>query len=74
VACLARDRSGATLRRTLDAWFAHNESAAATAAALHIHRNTLDYRLRRVEELTGLLLARAEDRLLLYVSALLSQD
>ncbi len=74
VARLARDRSGPTLRRTLDAWFAHDESAAATAAALHIHRNTLDYRLRRVEELTGLLLARAEDRLLLYVSALLSQD
>ena len=74
VARLARDRSGATLRRTLESWFAHNESAAATAAALHIHRNTLDYRLRRVEELTGLLLARAEDRLLLYVSALLSQD
>jgi carbohydrate diacid regulator len=73
VARLARDRSGATLRRTLDAWFAHNESAAATAAALHIHRNTLDYRLRRIEELTGLLLARAEDRLLLYVSALLSE-
>ena len=74
VARLARDRSGATLRRTLDAWFAHDESASATAAALHIHRNTLDYRLRRVEELTGLLLARGEDRLLLYVSALLSQD
>jgi carbohydrate diacid regulator len=73
VARLARDRSGATLRRTLDAWFAHDESAAATAAALHIHRNTLDYRLRRVEELTGLLLARAEDRLLLYVSSLLSE-
>ena len=73
IARLARDRSGATLRRTLDAWFAHDESAAATAAALHIHRNTLDYRLRRVEELTGLLLARAEDRLLLYVSSLLSQ-
>ncbi|MBW8897417.1 MAG: helix-turn-helix domain-containing protein [Massilia sp.] len=74
VARLARDRSGVTLRRTLEAWFAHNESAAATAAALHIHRNTLDYRLRRVEELTGLLLARAEDRLLLYVSSLLSQN
>ena len=74
VARLARDRSGATLRRTLDAWFAHDESSAATAAALHIHRNTLDYRLRRVEELTGLQLARGEDRLLLYVSSLLSQE
>ncbi|WP_296949761.1 sugar diacid recognition domain-containing protein [uncultured Massilia sp.] len=71
LARLEGDRSAATLRRTLDAWFAHGESATATAASLHIHRNTLDYRLRRIEELTGLDLARSEDRLLLYVAALL---
>ena len=68
---LARDRSAAALQQTLDAWFANGESATATAGALRIHRNTLDYRLRRIEELTGLDLARSEDRLLLYVSALL---
>lgn len=62
----------ALLRRTLDAWFAHDGNAAATAAALHIHRNTLDYRLRRIADATGLDLARTEDRFLLYVSALLS--
>lgn len=72
VALLARDRSGPTLRRTLETWFGCDESSAATAASLHIHRNTLDYRLRRVEELTGLQLARSEDRLLLYVSLLLA--
>lgn len=72
VALLARDRSGPSLRRTLEAWFTCDESSAATAASLHIHRNTLDYRLRRVEELTGLRLARSEDRLLLYVSLLLA--
>ncbi|MFL6675378.1 MAG: sugar diacid recognition domain-containing protein [Massilia sp.] len=71
IARLAEDRSGAMLRRTLDAWFANNENSAATASALRIHRNTLDYRLRRVGELTGLDLARIEDRLLLYVSSLL---
>jgi carbohydrate diacid regulator len=71
LARLGQERSGAQLRRTLDAWFANGESATATAAALHIHRNTLDYRLRRVEELTGLDLGKSEDRLLLYVSALL---
>lgn len=69
---LARDRSGAILLRTLEAWFAHDGASNATAAALHIHRNTLDYRLRRIEQLTGLALARMEDRLLLYVSTLLS--
>jgi carbohydrate diacid regulator len=72
IARLAQDRSGAMLRLTLGTWFAHNENAAATAAALAIHRNTLDYRLRRIGELTGLDLGHSEDRLLLYVSALLS--
>lgn len=74
LARLSRERSGSQLRRTLDAWFANGESATATAAALHIHRNTLDYRLRRIEELTGLDLGRSEDRLLLYVSALLGES
>jgi carbohydrate diacid regulator len=69
---LGRDRSGAGLLHTLQTWFACDESAAATATALAIHRNTLDYRLRRIEALTGLDLARSEDRLLLYVSLLLA--
>ena len=72
LALLGRERSGAGLLHTLRTWFACDESAAATAAALDIHRNTLDYRLRRIEALTGLVLARSEDRLLLYVSVLLA--
>lgn len=72
LAQLAQDRNRAGLLRTLRAWFDCDESSAATAAALHIHRNTLDYRLRRIEALTGLDLARSEDRLLLYVSVLLA--
>jgi carbohydrate diacid regulator len=60
------------LQRTLAVWFAHDGHPAATAEALHIHRNTLDYRLRRIGELTGLDLARLEDRFLLYISVLLS--
>ncbi|WP_036166533.1 sugar diacid recognition domain-containing protein [Massilia sp. 9096] len=72
MARLARERSSAALRRTLDVWFENDGAAAQTAAALHIHRNTLDYRLRRIEALTGLALTRMENRLLLYVSALLS--
>ena len=67
----AHDKNDDVLRRTLDAWFLHDAHPAATAAALHIHRNTLDYRLRRIGELTGLDLGRIEDRLLLYVSSLL---
>ncbi|WP_294359557.1 helix-turn-helix domain-containing protein [Propionivibrio sp.] len=33
-----------------------------------MHRNTLDYRLRQISELTGLDLANTDDRLLLYVA------
>jgi carbohydrate diacid regulator len=69
-----KDRGKEPLRRTLDAWFAHDGHPAATAEALHIHRNTLDYRLRRVGEITGLDPGRLEDRFLLYVSALLSNE
>lgn len=68
----AQDKNAQVLRRTLDAWFAHNGNSAATASALHVHRNTLDYRLGRIGEITGLDLARTEDRLLLYVSSLLT--
>ena len=64
----AVDKRSGSLRRTLDAWFAHNGHPLATAKALHIHRNTLDYRLRQISELTGLDLANTDVRLLLYVA------
>jgi len=67
----AHDKHG-MLVRTLDTWFAHDGNSAATARALHIHRNTLDYRLRRIGEITGLDAARTEDRFLLYLSVLLA--
>lgn len=72
MARMAHDKSRDMLRATLETWFAHNESASATAQALGIHRNTLEYRLRRIGELTALDLGRSEDKLLLYVSALLT--
>jgi carbohydrate diacid regulator len=71
VAALRIHDKNSVLGRTLAAWLKHDAHPAATAEALHIHRNTLDYRLRRIGELTGLDLGRIEDRLLLYVSALL---
>ncbi|HEU5033242.1 MAG TPA: helix-turn-helix domain-containing protein [Mycobacteriales bacterium] len=42
------------LPRTLEVYLAHDLDRRRTAAALHVHPNTLDYRLRRVVELTGL--------------------
>lgn len=68
----AQDKSKELLQRTLNVWFEHDGHPAATAEALHIHRNTLDYRLRRIGEITGLDLGKLEDRLLLYISSLLT--
>ena len=42
------------LVRTLETYLAHDLDRRGTAAALHVHPNTLDYRLKRVAELTGL--------------------
>lgn len=64
---LARDRSGVLLR-TLAAWFRQHSQPGATAKALHIHRNTLDYRLQKIAALTGMNLDETDDRLLLYVA------
>jgi carbohydrate diacid regulator len=38
------------------------------ARALHVHRNTLDYRLRRIHEITGLNPAQDEERMMLYLA------
>jgi PucR C-terminal helix-turn-helix domain/GGDEF-like domain len=41
------------LRETLLAFADHDLNVARTAAALHLHPNTIQYRLRRIEQLTG---------------------
>ncbi|MFE0513074.1 PucR family transcriptional regulator [Streptomyces sp. NPDC058964] len=41
------------LLETLTWWFASGGSATETAARMYCHRNTVTYRLRRVQELTG---------------------
>jgi carbohydrate diacid regulator len=62
------------LRRTLTSWFSNNVQPSATAKALYIHRNTLEYRLNRISELTGLNLSNFDDRLLLYVALQLDEQ
>lgn len=61
------------LRRTLQAWFRHNVQPLATSKALFIHR-TLEYRLNRISELTGLDLGSFDDRLLLYIALQLDEQ
>jgi hypothetical protein len=46
--------SGAPLLETLQIYLDSSQDRRQTARALHIHPNTLDYRLRRIRELTGL--------------------
>lgn len=65
---LQRERKSAMLLQTLTVWFAHGNQPGATARALAIHRNTLDYRLLKISELTGLDLTDIDDLLLLYVA------
>jgi len=62
------------LKRTLISWFSNNVQPSATAKALYIHRNTLEYRLNRISELTGLNLSHFDDRLLLYVALQLDEQ
>ncbi|MFC9929815.1 PucR family transcriptional regulator [Streptomyces sp. NPDC127190] len=49
---LPPEESGRLLE-TLDHWYAAGGSAADAARRLYCHRNTVRYRLRRLEELTG---------------------
>jgi len=42
------------LQHTLEVYLAKDLDRRQTATNLHVHPNTLDYRLRRIVELTGL--------------------
>ncbi|OIJ67978.1 PucR family transcriptional regulator [Streptomyces mangrovisoli] len=56
------------LARTAEVYLDRAGQAGRAAAELGIHRQTLYYRLSRVEQLTGLDLADGEDRLLLHMA------
>lgn len=56
---------GPELVRTLAAYLECDLDRRRAAAQLHIHPNTLDYRLRQVSELTGLDCGRAQDLVVL---------
>jgi hypothetical protein len=62
----ARHRSG--LARTLAMYLRENGSLQRAARELHVHPNTVTYRLNRVEGITGLDLDRYQDRLMAQVA------
>uniref|UniRef100_A0AAU2JPS6 PucR family transcriptional regulator n=1 Tax=Streptomyces sp. NBC_00049 TaxID=2903617 RepID=A0AAU2JPS6_9ACTN len=56
------------LRETLEVFLANNCSWARTAEAMHLHVNTVHYRIERVEVLTGRDLSRLDHKLDLYAA------
>ncbi|HXA30469.1 MAG TPA: helix-turn-helix domain-containing protein [Candidatus Angelobacter sp.] len=57
--------------RTIDALFRHRGVLPDAALTLHLHPNTVRYRVDRIEELTGLRLADPQDRMRLDLAAML---
>jgi purine catabolism regulator len=62
-----------SLVQTLDAYFDHHGNISQTAESLFIHRNTLLYRLERIQELTGQDLSQANMRLAMQLALKLWQ-
>ena len=62
------DRHGTELIRTLEGFFAHHGNHVRAAEALHLHRNTLLYRLARIQAIAGLDLDDPEVRLAVQVA------
>jgi hypothetical protein len=59
---------GAVYLATLACYFRENASPQRASRVLHVHPNTVTYRIRRVEEITGLDLGNYRDRLMAQVA------
>lgn len=59
---------GGELLRSLEAFIGNNGNWERAARQLYCHRHTLRYRIRKIEELTGRDLARATDRIELWLA------
>ncbi|GJF30781.1 transcriptional regulator [Kitasatospora sp. NE20-6] len=67
-------RHGTRLAESVLAWLDALGEVRVAADALHIHPNTLRYRVRRAEQLTGLDLAQPQQRLLAMLQLRLPAD
>ncbi|WP_213451323.1 PucR family transcriptional regulator [Rhizomonospora bruguierae] len=66
---LAHERGNSTeYLKTMAIYFLENNSPKRTAVLMHLHPNTVTYRIRRVEEITGLRLSSYRDRLMIQVA------
>lgn len=64
----AADSTG-DLVRTLCSYLDHESSATSAAGALHVHRNTVLYRMARIRELLNVDLDQCDDRLAVHLAA-----
>lgn len=71
--CFTREASLRELKTTLSTWLNHGGHQQHTAQALDIHRNTLSYRLKRIENLLGYKLDAPYQRLNLQNALLIEQ-
>lgn len=67
------EQNRGSLVKTVDAYFTHHGNISQTAEALFVHRNTLLYRMERIQELTNLQLDQANMRLALHLALRLWQ-
>ncbi|HRP23880.1 PucR family transcriptional regulator ligand-binding domain-containing protein [Thauera sp.] len=61
----------AALTPTLEAWIQANGNLVAAAQRLHVHRNTLNHRMRQIQTLTGVDLNDAQNRLNIAVALMI---
>jgi hypothetical protein len=67
---IAHDKAhGGKLLATFRAYLANNSSLKSTAVTLGVHPHTIQYRLDKLQELSGLTLARPEERLSLELAS-----
>ncbi len=67
-------KNGTQYYRTLQDYVMEERSVQRTAEALHIHKNTLLYRIRKMQELFPLYLSDREERMRLLLSFMLYSD
>ena len=58
------------LRETISAYVENNDNYSQICEKLHIHRNTLNYRLAKIEELLNKNPRRAKELILLYIATI----
>lgn len=67
------EQNRGSLVKTVEAYFAHHGNISQTAESLFVHRNTLLYRMERIQELTKLQLEQSNMRLALHLALKLWQ-